>query len=117
MMQGFCFAGFAQTNIDPCGGGDPLPPVEIPPQPAPIPVDSAQVPVLNPVDPNEIIGLDGYDELGTADTMRWVSATQTLGYTAYFENDADFATTADSKAMVNLQMYSISTSLFMPILS
>ncbi len=50
-----------------------------------------------PVDPNEIIGFDGYNAPESTDTFRWVSATQTLAYTVYFENDADFATAAASK--------------------
>lgn len=53
-----------------------------------------------PVDPNEIIGLDGYDVAGSTDTFRWVSATQTLAYTVYFENDPDLATAAAGKTMV-----------------
>ena len=105
LMQGICYASFAQTNIDPCGGGDPLPPVEIPPQPAPIPVDSAQVPVLNPVDPNEIIGLEGYNAPENTDTLRWVSATQTLAYTVCFENDAELAMAAASKDTVNVPLH------------
>lgn len=117
LLQCLCFACFAQVNNGVCWAGDPNPIVPPTPHPDTISIDSASIRVEQPVDPNEIIGLDGYDVAGSADTFRWVSATQTLGYTAYFENDADFATTADSKAMVNLQMYSISTSLFMPILS
>lgn len=47
-------------------------------------------------DPNEIIGFDGYDEVGNKDTFRWVSPTQSLAYTVYFENDADLAMAAAS---------------------
>ena len=56
-------------------------------------------------DPNEIIGLDGYDVAGSVDTFRWVSATQTLAYTVYFENDADFATAAASKVTINVPLH------------
>ena len=38
------------------------------------------------VDPNEIIGPQGYDSL------RWVGMDAVLGYTIYFENDPEFAT-------------------------
>ena len=58
-----------------------------------------------PVDPNEIIGLDGFDVAGSVDTFRWVSATQTLAYTVYFENDADFATAAASKVTINVPLH------------
>lgn len=115
-LQCICFAGFAQTNIDPCGGGDPLPPVEIPPQPAPIPVDSAQVPVLNPVDPNEIIGLDGYDAAGSVDTFHWVLAMQTLVYAVCFDKDAAL-TAVVGKAMFTPSKVFNLTSLSMPIQS
>lgn len=38
------------------------------------------------VDPNEIIGPQGYD------TLQWVSIHDLLNYTIYFENDPEFAT-------------------------
>lgn len=50
-----------------------------------------------PVDPNEIIGLEGYNAPESTDMLRWVSAAQTLAYTVYFENDADLAMAAASK--------------------
>ena len=48
-----------------------------------------EIPVVAPVDPNEIIGPEGYID---ADSVRWVSTDATLGYTVYFENDPEFAT-------------------------
>ncbi|MEZ4961995.1 MAG: RHS repeat-associated core domain-containing protein [Saprospiraceae bacterium] len=41
---------------------------------------------IQSVDPNEIIGPQGYEE------DQWVSVNDVLGYTVYFENDPDFAT-------------------------
>lgn len=38
------------------------------------------------VDPNEIVGPQGYDSL------RWVSINDVLNYTIFFENDPEFAT-------------------------
>lgn len=48
------------------------------------------------IDPNEIVGLEGYDAPESTDTLRWVSATQSLAYTVYFENDAELAMAAVS---------------------
>lgn len=56
-------------------------------------------------DPNEIIGLDGYNAPESADTLRWVSAMQTLAYTVYFENDADLAIAAARKVSVTLPLH------------
>ncbi|MCR4826567.1 MAG: hypothetical protein K5882_06405 [Bacteroidales bacterium] len=58
-----------------------------------------------PIDPNEIVGLDGYDAVGSTDTLRWVSATQTLAYTVYFENDPDLATATASKVTSTLPLH------------
>lgn len=46
------------------------------------------------VDPNELVGPEGYDSL------RWVSADAVLNYTIYFENDPEFATAAAQKVDV-----------------
>ena len=91
LLQGICFASFGQTNIDLCGGGDPNPPEEVIPHPDSVVVDSAEIPVLNPIDPNEIIGLDGYNAPESTDTLRWVSATQSLAYIVYFDNNSKLA--------------------------
>ena len=45
--------------------------------------------VLLASDPNEIIGTTGYDDPNSTDTLRWVSATQSLPYTIYFENNPE----------------------------
>ena len=54
--------------------------------PAPAKGAGLQIPVVAPVDPNEIIGPQGYVD---ADSLRWVSTDATLGYTIYFENDPE----------------------------
>lgn len=89
------FNGYGQ-NVS-CSQGDQDPPVETPPRPDYVFVNNITVQSYQPQDPNEIVGLDGYDELGSTDTLRWVSATQTLAYTVYFENDAELAMAAASK--------------------
>ena len=58
-----------------------------------------------PKDPNEIIGLEGYDAEGSEDTMRWVAATQHLAYTIYFENDPALATASASKVTITLPLH------------
>ena len=58
-----------------------------------------------PVDPNEIIGLEGYDAEESEDTLRWVSATQSLAYTIYFENDPALATASASKVTITLPLH------------
>lgn len=66
-----------------CGGGDQRPPHW----------DSNEYPGggqdfagATSIDPNEIIGPQGYDSL------QWVSINDVLNYTIYFENDPEFAT-------------------------
>ena len=66
-----------------CGGGDQRPPHR----------DSNEYPGggqdfagATSIDPNEIIGPQGYDSL------QWVSINDVLNYTIYFENDPEFAT-------------------------
>lgn len=81
---------FAQTSDKPCNPGDPdgkpgCPSGDCPDNPNSKP--SFSIPVVRPLDPNEIIGRTGYDSL-----VRWVSAKQTLEYKVLFENDPDFAT-------------------------
>ena len=58
-----------------------------------------------PQDPNEIVGLEGYDAPGSEDTLRWVSPTQSLTYTIYFENDPAFATAAASKVTITMPLH------------
>ena len=50
------------------------------------PSDSTDFAGQTSVDPNEIIGPQGYDSL------QWVSINDVLNYTIYFENDPEFAT-------------------------
>ncbi len=50
------------------------------------PGDSTDFAGQTSVDPNEIIGPQGYDSL------QWVSINDVLNYTIYFENDPEFAT-------------------------
>ena len=103
-LQGICYAGFAQTT-DPCKPKEPqVKPEILTPKPEPEPVDSTDVPIVNPVDPNEIIGLEGYNAPESTDTLRWVSATQTLAYTVYFENDAELAMAA-SKVSITMPLH------------
>ncbi len=76
--------GFAQDcDEDDCPApmGCPCQGAECKPPPPPI-----KIPVIHGYDPNIIIGPDGYD------TIRWISATETLPYKILFENDPDFAT-------------------------
>lgn len=61
--------------------------------------------VLRSSDPNEIIGTTGYLAIIGEDTIRWVSADQSLPYTIYFENDPDFATAAAQRVEVRHQIH------------
>ena len=105
LLQGICCAGFAQTD-NPCRPKEPQEkPKAIPPKKDKNPIDIVKILSLIPFDPNEIIGLDGYDATGSADTFRWVSATQSLAYTVYFENDADLAMAAARKVSVTVPLH------------
>ncbi|MBO7586934.1 MAG: fibrobacter succinogenes major paralogous domain-containing protein, partial [Bacteroidales bacterium] len=66
------------------------------------PSNTAVIQSTRPMDPNEIIGMEGYDAEGSEDTMRWVSATQRLAYTVYFENDSALATAAAQKITIHV---------------
>lgn len=107
LLQGVCIAGFAQSGlgINPCNGGDPNPIIPPTPTPDTISIASASIRVEQPVDPNEIIGLDGFNASESTDTLRWVSATQSLAYTVYFENDADLAMAAARKVSVAVPLH------------
>jgi len=48
------------------------------------------------IDPNELSGSPGFGE------EQWVSVNEKLSYTAYFENDPDFATAAAQKVSINI---------------
>ena len=71
----------------------------------PNPHGGGEIDVTQPVDPNEIIGPTGYDIAGTIDLMRWVSATQRLTYTIYFENDPELATAAAQRVEVRHKLH------------
>ncbi len=86
-----------------CGKGEQQPIETIPTKPDPRPSDSTDIPVEEPVDPNEIIGTRGYDALG--DTLQWVAATASLPYTIYFENDPELATAAAQKVEVRHKIH------------
>lgn len=74
--------------------------------------DKKDTPIFYPIDPNEIIGLAGYD------TLQWVKVSDQLAYTIYFENDPEFATAAAQKVEIryafdpNLNMYSFGLGSF-----
>ena len=107
-LIGACDVCFAQTGLGttPCNGGNNNPPRDNPnPHPDPKPADSASVRSEQPVDPNEIIGLEGYNAPESTDTLRWVSATQSLAYTIYFENDAELAMAAASKVTITVPLH------------
>jgi hypothetical protein len=56
------------------------------------------IPTLCALDPNEIIGPDGYGE------SRFVSKTSTLDYTILYENDPEFAANAASRVEIRLPL-------------
>lgn len=86
-----------------CNDGDQKPIDSLPPEPEEWPIDSLDVPVQDPSDPNEIIGTKGYDALG--DTLQWVAATASLPYTIYFENDPELATAAAQKVEIRCPLH------------
>ncbi len=71
----------------------------------PNPHGGGDIDVTQPVDPNEIIGPTGYDLAGTIDLRRWVSATQRLTYTVYFENDPELATAAAQRIEIRHKLH------------
>lgn len=101
-MQSICFAGFAQC---PPPGGDQNLPEDNTPQTDWNTWEEEDIEVQAPIDPNEIIGLEGYNAPESTDTLRWVSATQSLAYTIYFENDAELAMAAASKVTITVPLH------------
>ena len=68
---------------DDCGkGNDKKDPKN---DPKPLPVDSGRITQLPSLDPNDLIGPEGYD------SVRWISINDVLNYTIRFENDPNFA--------------------------
>jgi len=101
-MQSICFAGFAQC---PPPGGDQNLPEDNTPQTDWNTWEEEDIEVQAPIDPNEIIGLEGYNAPESTDTLRWVSAMQSLAYTIYFENDAELAMAAASKVTITVPLH------------
>ena len=58
----------------------------------------------NSEDPNEIVGIDGWMFIANGDTVRWVSATQRLPYTVYFENDPEQASASAQMVTIRLSL-------------
>ena len=56
------------------------------------------------VDPNEIVGIDGWLFVANGDTVRWVSVSQRLPYTIYFENDPEQATASAQMVTIRLSL-------------
>lgn len=81
-------AGNAQVK---CNQGDQKPPHRDPHE---VRGDSTDFVGNISVDPNEIIGPQGYDSL------QWVSINDVMNYTIYFENDPEFATANAQKVDV-----------------
>ena len=104
LLQGICCAGVAQdAKCKPIERQNP--PEGKVSKTDKNPIDIVKILSLIPFDPNEIIGLDGYDVPESTDTLRWVSATQSLAYTVYFENDADLAMAAARKVSVTVPLH------------
>ena len=93
ILQGLCFESFAQSVLDtnPCYGGDPNPVEEPISNPDWSNWVGKDISSEAPNDPNEIIGLEGYNDPESMDTLRWVSATQSLAYIVYFDNNSKLA--------------------------
>jgi len=77
-----CLTAIADDKVK-CNQGDQKPTQRDPHEE---PGDSTDFAGQTSVDPNEIIGPQGYDSL------QWVSINDVLNYTIYFENDPQFAT-------------------------
>lgn len=73
----------------------PPPPGPQEPYGPPPPPPKFDIPILRPVDPNEIVGTTGYDT-----TIKWVSVNATLPYKILFENDPEFATAPAQKVII-----------------
>lgn len=75
------------------------------PQPSNEPGANNICSVFMPADPNEIIGTIGYDAPNSVDTFQWVSKSEYLPYTIYFENDPDFATAAAQRVEIRHKLH------------
>ena len=97
------FAIQVNAQYSPCGGGGDNPPYVPPGNPDGDSSGEGGGSVYNPIDPNEIIGTNGYNALG--DTLQWVAATALLPYTIYFENDPELATAAAQKVVIHYPLH------------
>ncbi|MDH4460967.1 MAG: RHS repeat-associated core domain-containing protein, partial [Flectobacillus sp.] len=86
--------GFLFPECDP-----PSPPGSKDPMPNSPSEDPFKIPIIAPVDPNEVIGPLGIDSL------KWVSVKQTLPYKILFENDPEFATAPAQNVTVYLPIH------------
>jgi len=67
----------------------------------PDPKDPLEIPTIRSMDPNEILGDEGYEE------EQWVSVNDQLGYTVYFENDPEFATAPAQAVRITVPLDSL----------
>lgn len=84
-------------SYNPCT--PPPPPGSKDPMPNSPSEDPIKIPIVAPVDPNEVIGPLGIDSL------KWVSVKQTLPYKILFENDPEFATAPAQNVTVYLPIH------------
>ncbi len=93
----------AQVQVN-CRQGDPDRKPPTPEKPDPNPVAHSEQNNDAPLDPNEIVGFDGWLFVANGDTVRWVSALQRLPYTIYFENDPEQATAPAQIVTIRLSL-------------
>lgn len=67
-----------------------------------------RIPMRGPLDPNEIVGTNGWMEItAEGDTVRWVSPTQHVAYTVYYENDPSLASAAAQVVRIKVPLDSL----------
>lgn len=91
---------YAQVDCNPCKQGD-KDKKEKDYKPGDEPLGEHNATVNASHDPNEIVGVMGYDANAT-DSLHWIMSAQTLSYTIRFENEPTFATAAAIKVEVRL---------------
>ena len=94
------FLSYAQTDCEPCKQGD-KDKKEKDYKPGDNPLGEHNATVNASCDPNEIVGVLGYDASVT-DSLHWITSAQHLNYTIRFENEPTFATAAAIKVEVRL---------------
>ena len=87
-----------------CRKGDPDPEPPRPEVPNPNPAAHSEQNNDAPKDPNEIVGIDGWLYVANGDSVRWVSASQRMPYTIYFENDPEQATASAQMVTIRLSL-------------